>query len=201
MKNGHGLGSCPFNVHDVNITGRGKVMFPSIYFVRHAQANGQERYAGLTKKGHEDALALANYFHDKNISRIVSSPYSRAVSTINPAAEMLTLPIEKDERLRERCLSPTPMKGWLTHLEKSFKNDSYKLQGGESSLEAQSRILSVVDSIKENTIIVSHGNLLALCFQSIRPIDGFELWKQMKNPDVYHLHLGSSTLKKLDWKS
>ncbi|MFB4213875.1 histidine phosphatase family protein [Shouchella sp. JSM 1781072] len=176
-------------------------MFPSIYFVRHAQANGQERYAGLTKKGHEDAHALANYFHDKNISRIVSSPYSRAVSTINPAAEMLTLPIEKDERLIERCLSPDPMKNWLIHLEKSFKNDSYKLQGGESSLEAQSRILSVVDSIKENTIIVSHGNLLALYIQSIVFIDGFKLWKQMKNPDVYHLHLGSSTLKKLDWKS
>lgn len=201
MKNGHGLGSCPFNVNDVNKTGRGKVMFPSMYFVRHAQATGQERHAQLTKKGHEDARALANYFHDKNISRIISSPYSRAVSTINPTAEMLTLPIEEDERLIERCLSPDPMKNWLIHLEKSFKDYSYKLQGGESSSEAQSRILSIFDSVKENTIIVSHGNLLALYFQSIKPIDGFELWKQMKNPDVYHLYLGSSTLKKLNWKS
>lgn len=176
-------------------------MCQSVYFVRHAQANGQERHAGLTKKGHEDARALANYFHNKNIERIISSPYSRAVSTIKPTAEALTLPIEEDERLIERCLSPDPMENWLIHLEKSFKDYSYKLKGGESSLEAQSRILSVVDSIKENTIIVSHGNLLALCFQSIALIEGFGHWKQMKNPDVFHVYFGSSTLKKLDWKS
>ncbi|MFS0785969.1 histidine phosphatase family protein [Shouchella sp. 1P09AA] len=173
----------------------------SIYFVRHAQATGQERHAQLTKKGHEDARALANYFHNKNIKRIISSPYSRAVSTIKPTAETLSLPIKEDERLIERCLSPTPMEDWLTHLERGFKDYSYKLKGGESSLEAQSRILSVINGMTDHTVIVSHGNLLALCFQSIALIDGYEHWKQMKNPDVYHLYLSSSTIEKVDWNS
>ncbi|WP_144558592.1 histidine phosphatase family protein [Shouchella miscanthi] len=160
-----------------------------LYFVRHAEATGQEPSARLTSKGKQDAKDLALFFQEKAINMIFSSPYKRAISTIEPTAELLGLPIEQEERLMERCLSPVSLTNWLVHLQRSFADDSYSLEGGESSHEAQARILSVVNSLTEPTIIVSHGNLLALLIRYYQPEFGFSEWEAMGNPAVYELCL------------
>lgn len=76
-----------------------------IYFVRHSIRDNRitnDRKAPLTQQGKKLADALSSYFQDKQIQSIYSSPYLRALETIQPTAKSLQLPITQSEMLRER---------------------------------------------------------------------------------------------------
>lgn len=64
-------------------------------------------------------------------------------------------------------------------------------QGGESSREAMNRAIEVVEEILksdiQNTILVTHGNLMALLLKHFDDQFGFETWANLTNPDVYLL--------------
>ncbi|GAK05815.1 phosphoglycerate mutase family 2 [Geomicrobium sp. JCM 19037] len=156
-----------------------------IYLVRHCRATGQEPDAPLTKEGEQQAKNLAAFFHKKEVSHIVSSPYTRATATIAPFSAASGVPVQTDERLRERVLSEEPMDEWLSPLERSFQDPDYTCVGGESARDALTRGRAVLDSLPKYTVVVSHGNLLALLLGF-----GFDEWKQMKNPDVFVLDAG-----------
>lgn len=165
---------------------------PTIYLVRHCSASGQEPDAPLTQAGKQQAFSLYEFFRHIPIERIISSDYDRAVESIAPLARMRNLPIETEPKLRERILALEPREDWLALLRRSFKDDSFKLPDAESGFEATHRILSVIQRATESgspTIIVTHGNLLALLLQHIDPRFGFETWRTLSNPDVYQLEI------------
>ena len=56
----------------------------------------------LTPLGHEQALAAAAALADRGITRILASPYTRALQTAQPVAEALGLPIQIHPVVRER---------------------------------------------------------------------------------------------------
>ncbi|WKL01389.1 phosphoglycerate mutase family protein [Paenibacillus amylolyticus] len=61
-----------------------------LYFVRHAESRyveGQERERGLTEQGHQDAGTVASLLHGEQIQLFYSSPYRRAVDTIQILAD------------------------------------------------------------------------------------------------------------------
>jgi 2,3-bisphosphoglycerate-dependent phosphoglycerate mutase len=72
-----------------------------LYLVRHSKAEGQEPEAALTAEGRVQAETLANVLADLGVDRIVSSTFRRAVESIQPLADRLTIPIDTDERLIE----------------------------------------------------------------------------------------------------
>ncbi|AWB45595.1 hypothetical protein DCC85_16275 [Paenibacillus sp. CAA11] len=75
-----------------------------LYFVRHAESEyieGQERMRGLTEQGGRDALQVAALLADERIDRFISSPYERAVQTLEPLAERGSKRIELYEDLRK----------------------------------------------------------------------------------------------------
>ncbi|RKQ38005.1 histidine phosphatase family protein [Oceanobacillus halophilus] len=165
-----------------------------IYFVRHCSAYGQHIDSPLTETGITQAKQLSQFFKQQNISidKIISSPYLRAIETIKPYAEEHNISISIDQRLKERILSEEPLDDWLDVLEHSFQDPDYKLPGGESASEVSTRANQVVTSVLEddsitNTIIVSHGNLLAIVFKMFDSNYGFEQWKELRNPDVFLL--------------
>lgn len=138
------------------------------------------------------AHLLSEFFIKQNISidKIISSPYLRAVESIKPFAEKVNKDIQIDQRLQERILSDEPIDDWLEVLEHSFNDHNFILPGGESAndtIERANEILAMVysDAGITNTLIVSHGNLLALLFQQYDKRFGFKQWKKMSNPDVY----------------
>ena len=53
------------------------------------------------------------------------------------------------------------------------------------------RIVSVVEDIfksdSDNTLLVTHGNLMSLLLMNYLPDFGFEQWKSLSNPDVFLL--------------
>ncbi|MFZ7946106.1 histidine phosphatase family protein [Neobacillus sp. 19] len=67
------------------------------------------------------------------------------------------------------------------------------------------RIVEVVDHVfnrnDENTIIVTHGNLMSLLLKHFNKDFGFDDWKSLSNPDVYLLENDNNkvTSKRL-WK-
>lgn len=162
-----------------------------IYVIRHCKAEGQPAESPLTKEGFSQAEALSTFFDNVKIERIISSPYKRAIQTVEPLSKRLNVEVEINDYLKERLLSNEPLSNWLEKLRKTFDNPNLKFAGGESSKEAVNRIVGVVESAFksdiENTIIVTHGNLMALLLNYYNQQFGFEEWAALGNPDIYLL--------------
>lgn len=163
----------------------------SVYLVRHCSAEGQEPEAALTEAGNEQSLRLSAFLAERGVTRIVSSPFRRAVDSARPLAETLGLEIEVDPRLAERQLGLVENGDWRAALRESFDNHNLCLQDGESSLFAQARgVAALHDVFQEARLpaaIFSHGNLLALIANSLDNSLGFDFWQQLSNPDVFEV--------------
>ncbi|MGG1675682.1 histidine phosphatase family protein [Neobacillus sp. NRS-1170] len=163
----------------------------SIYVIRHCEAEGQQLEALLTAKGVQQAETLARFLSNKDIERIISSPFVRAIQSIQPLATQKEMKLELDERLSERILSALNLPDWLERLKETFDDLELKFDGGESSREAMNRVVSVVEDIMKseakNTLIVTHGNLMSLLLKNFQPDFGFEDWQNLSNPDVFLL--------------
>lgn len=164
----------------------------TFYLIRHCSATGQEPDAPLTDAGEQQALALADFFQDIPVDRIISSDYTRAVASITPLAVSKQLTIETESKLRERILSLEPRDDWFELLRHSFTDASFRVPGAESGQEATDRILSVIeplDDVTGTTVLVTHGNLLALLLQYVDNRFDFDTWRNLSNPDVYCLEI------------
>lgn len=166
-------------------------MGKKIFIVRHCKAQGQSPTAQLTEEGLNQAILLTEFFLHTSIDRIISSPFSRAIHSVEPLSDQKRIKIEMEERLAERILSTRHLPDWIEKLEATFTDLDLKYEGGESSMEAMSRIVSVVDemfkSTSENTILVTHGNIMSLLLKNYDTNVGFDCWKRLSNPDVYVL--------------
>lgn len=172
-------------------------MSKSIYIVRHCQAQGQPAESQLTKDGFQQAAELATFFSYRQIDRIISSPYLRAIQTVEPMSKETNIHIEIDDRLTERMLSSRDLPDWMDKLKATYDDLKLKYEGGESSKEAMDRIVSVVEetfgSDEENTVIVTHGNIMSLLLKNYQDSFGFEDWKNLRNPDVFLLKRNGKT--------
>jgi 8-oxo-dGTP diphosphatase len=78
-----------------------------IYLVRHAKAGSRQDYSGddvlrpLSKRGRQQADAIAERLRGVDVSQLVSSPYVRCLQTLQPLGNLTGLPVTADERLAE----------------------------------------------------------------------------------------------------
>jgi len=162
-----------------------------IYVIRHCLAQGQSLDAPLTQKGIEQANSLAEFFKNLKIDRIVSSPFLRAIQSIEPLSSRESITIEIDERLSERLLSTRDFPDWYEKLQATFVDMDLKYDSGESSNEAMHRIVDLVKDAfaqdVDNTLIVSHGNIISLLLKYYDKDVDFHCWKNLSNPDVFLL--------------
>ena len=165
-----------------------------LYLVRHCEAAGQAPDAPLTPEGTIQAHLLADRLAPLAIDRVVSSPFRRAQDSIVPLAMRCGLVVETDDRLIERVLSPEPLLDWQSHLRRTFDDDDYYLAGGESSRTATARAVAMLDDARRHpahvTVIVTHGNLLALLLRHFDGRVGFATWASLTNPDIYRVTIG-----------
>jgi 2,3-bisphosphoglycerate-dependent phosphoglycerate mutase len=162
-----------------------------VFIVRHCKAEGQPVEARLTEDGVRQAAALVDFFKGIEVDRIISSPFLRAIQSIEPLAKERNIEMAIDERLSERVLSTKSLPDWMDKLRETFSDLEMELEGGESSQNAMDRATAVVNGIfqedAETTIIVTHGNLMALLIKSFDQEFGFEGWRKLSNPDVFLL--------------
>lgn len=166
-----------------------------LLLIRHARATGQAPDAPLTPEGAQAAAHLAQALADAGITRIVSSPWRRAVDTARPLAGRLGLEVGTDARLTERVLSGADLPDWQTHLRASFAEADLCLPGGESGRAARTRALEALRAARDPagvTAVFTHGNLLALAL-------GLDHagWAGLRNPDVWRLD-GSGQAARLE---
>ncbi|MBF7019684.1 histidine phosphatase family protein [Staphylococcus sp. 18_1_E_LY] len=156
-----------------------------LYLLRHCQAMGQNEDAPLTESGHRKAESLIPILEQLQINKIYSSPMIRAVKTVEPFALSMYKEVITDKRLAERVLTTETLDSFLPELEKTFNDYDLKLQGGESSREAEQRAISLLNEIDltENVLLVSHGNLIALILNYFEKFS-FTDWKTLENPDL-----------------
>ncbi|OIN67653.1 histidine phosphatase family protein [Exiguobacterium sp. KRL4] len=161
------------------------------YVIRHCEATGQAPDAPLTKQGQKQADALAVFFKTIPVDRILCSPFRRARETILPLAALHDCSVEIEDQLQERTLSTSPLSDWRTALQETFVDLDLRFPDGESSREVMERMTSILKEASlhpaRHTILVTHGNAMALLLHTIDSTFGYEDWQQLQNPDVYRL--------------
>jgi 2,3-bisphosphoglycerate-dependent phosphoglycerate mutase len=172
-----------------------------LLLVRHAAAvaPGTAGWASrdderpLTDQGSRAAQELADELEAFVITAAYSSPYTRALQTIEPITRRRQLDIQVLPDLRERQLTDGQRDDWYDHLARSWSDPDYALPGTESGRAAQRRAMGVLDLLRVRhadggrLLVSSHGNLISLILQSLEPGVDLAFHLGMPNPAIYHL--------------
>jgi 2,3-bisphosphoglycerate-dependent phosphoglycerate mutase len=147
----------------------------------------------LTEEGRHAAEQLADELEPYVITSVYSSPYTRAIETVMPTALRRELEVHLIPDLRERRLTPALMPDWADHLERSWADPDYALEGAESGRQAQRRAIAQLDLLRTRhadggrLLVGSHGNLISLILQTFEPGVDHAFHLAMPMPAIYHL--------------
>lgn len=164
----------------------------TIYLVRHAHSTytKEERERPLSDKGYRDAEDVTRLLKDKHIDVVISSPYKRAIQTVQGIANTYKLSIQLEENLRERLLSTKPVRDFNAAIQKMWGDWNFAYEGGESNDLAQRRAIICMQNILKkykgkNIVIGTHGNIMILLMNYFDSKYDFQFWKILHMPDVY----------------
>lgn len=160
-------------------------MDKTVYLLRHCQAAGPESAAELTHKGKEQAIELIHFFEKLKVEHIVSSPFTRAIQSIEPTANRLGLQIKTDSRLGEHRLISENIQDWLKRLKESFQNMDLEMTDEESISEVTNKGMEVLEAAPDSTFLSIHGNIMGLLLKQINGVQGIKEWIELSHPDVY----------------
>ncbi|MCU9612311.1 phosphoglycerate mutase family protein [Caldibacillus lycopersici] len=176
-------------------------MLTNLYFVRHAHSTYTPDELGrpLSEQGFSDANCVTDLLKKENIDHIFSSPYKRAVQTIEGIAKFRNKEIVLVDAFKERLLSELPVENFSEAITKVWEEDDFSWQGGESNTIAQKRgIHATLQILKnytgENIVIGTHGNIMVLIMNYFDKKYGFKFWQQLKMPDIYKLSFNGEAL-------
>ncbi|GGE70672.1 histidine phosphatase family protein [Priestia taiwanensis] len=169
-------------------------METNIYFIRHADSPfifGQERERPLSEEGVQSAKRVVESLKNIPFDAVFSSPYIRAIQTLDGLIDPATIVIE--ENLRERALKGDyrlpEEKREHAHMQ-SFGDVDFCLEGGEALREAQYRSLPIIFHILENqayqhVAIGTHGNIMTTILHYFDSSFDYTFWKSTEKPDIY----------------
>lgn len=160
-----------------------------IYFVRHAEPDSSHanEIRRLSEKGRRDRDAVTAYLRDKNIARVLSSPYPRAVETVEPLAYERGLMVELVPDFRERRVTGEE---WIDDYngfcQRQWADFSFRLPGGESLAETQERNQRALRDVLRryeglSIAIGSHGTALSALLNAYVPSFGYEEFMRIKD--------------------
>ncbi|MBS4197327.1 histidine phosphatase family protein [Lederbergia citri] len=177
-----------------------------IYMVRHGESpktEGTERTRGLTKKGKSDAYQVTEILQDEGIEVFVSSPYNRAILTIQELAKRSGKDVLVFEDLKERIFSNDdfriPDKELYPLLTKSFSNPNFALMGAESNTDCQNRAIKVLREILTTyqgckVAIGTHGAVMTLMIGYYDNQYDLNFLLHTSKPDIYRMEFNGHEL-------
>ena len=159
-----------------------------IYFVRHAEPNYKnhdDASRELTEKGLRDCALVTAFLKDKNISAVFSSPYKRAVDTVQPFADEMHLPIYTDPDFRERRVDSVWIEDFESFSRQQWADFDYRLTDGETLRTVQTRNYAALNRIlkdhaEEAVAVGSHGTALSTLIRYFDPTYGFDDFKAIQ---------------------
>lgn len=159
-----------------------------IFFVRHAEPNydnHDDRLRELTPRGMEDRKKVTAFLSDKSIDKVISSPFKRAIDTVQDFADKNGLSIELIEDFRERRVDSEWIEDFTAFSRKQWSDFSFKLSDGECLKEVQDRNISALNSVLKkypgkNIVIGSHGTALCTIINYYDNSFGYDNFEQIK---------------------
>lgn len=166
-----------------------------IYLIRHARADwspGEDR--SLSAEGGWKAQELADQLSVHPIEAVYSSPYRRAIQTVQPLADRLGLEVRIERGFRERTLGHFAGVSFEEAVRQTWLDFNFAFPGGESNTQAQQRAVRALEELlvveRASPVAVStHGNLLVLILNHYDPEVGYEFWSGLRMPDVIELEV------------
>jgi 2,3-bisphosphoglycerate-dependent phosphoglycerate mutase len=139
----------------------------TFYLVRHAEPDHswtEESTRPLSKSGIEDRSKIVEYFTNKKIDLLYSSPYKRAFDTVKVLADFHKINILIDERLKERIAGNDSNNKESFY--KRWEDFNYAESGGESIGDVQNRNIEFIKEIdskynKKTIVVGTHGTALS----------------------------------------
>ena len=177
-----------------------------IYLVRHGESpkdKGDERTRALTNKGRIDARRITELLKDVGIDIFFSSPYLRAILTIEDLANAAGRKVQIHEDLKEvvfqsddRIMPDSELYPLVT---KMFSDREWPSPGNETILGCQTRAVSVLKGIVHNycgqkTVIGSHGAVMTLMMEYFDRKYDYDFLMKMSKPDVYRMEFDDERL-------
>ena len=177
-----------------------------LLLLRHGETvyNAGKRMQGqldtdLSEAGFAQAKAVAAHLgeRERDIRRIVSSDLKRAHLTAVAAGEVLDLPVEVDERLRETHLgvwqgrTHTEIDAEFAGMRARWRHDAtWAPEGGETRVEVSERMRAVVDDLLADddwpgstVLFVAHGGAIAALTAALLdvPISHYTMFNGLRN--------------------
>jgi len=177
----------------------GGCMKTYIYLVRHGESpktENNERTRGLTDKGWSDAKRITELLKDESIDVFVSSPYRRAVLTIEELAKFHNKEILVFEEFRELEFSNEDRiindKELYPIVNKMFSDPEYSLPGGESSKICMNRTIGILKKIVaeyegQKIVIGTHGMVMTLMMRYFESKYDYDFLLKTTKPDIYRM--------------
>ncbi|MGN9167106.1 histidine phosphatase family protein [Paenibacillus jamilae] len=181
-----------------------------IYMVRHGDSPktaGNERTRGLTDKGMSDANQTTELLDREGIEVFISSPYQRAILTIQELSRRSGKEIIVFENLKERIFSTDdhrmPDEDLFPLLKKSFSDPDFALPGAESNNGCQSRAVAVLKEILttfrgRKIAIGTHGAVMTLMMGYFDNRYDYHFLMQTSKPDVYKMEFNGEELVRVE---
>ncbi|GIN57283.1 phosphoglycerate mutase [Lederbergia ruris] len=185
-------------------------MLTNLYLVRHAHSiyTPDELERPLSEGGFAGAQTVTELLKEENIDYVYSSPYKRAMQTIEGLARYIDKEIHIENDFKERILAEKPVENFTIAITKVWEDDDFSWSGGESNRIAQKRgcraILQVLESHKgKNVVISTHGNIMVLIMNYFDSSYGFDFWKKLDMPDIYKCSFNEKKLIEVQriWKN
>ena len=171
-----------------------------IYLIRHGKAamEGHDIERVLDEDGKVQAISLCKkikeQFKDKKM-KIFSSPFKRAMQTVESLSKEMNVQIEQTASLEEIKMGKDPQLSKHQIIEKMWADDNFKTENGISQSEHFNIIKDELNKIfndfynnEYDLILVSHGNSIGIILKYFFDIQfKFEDWKKISMPDMYYL--------------
>ncbi len=171
-----------------------------LYLIRHGKASmeGSDRERLLDDDGIIQASSLCQKikkkFENQKI-RIISSPFKRAMQTIENLSQDLNINIEKSDALEEINIGKDQILSKHQIIEKMWSDENFKVKNGSSQYEHVEKIKNDINKILENfyksdynLILISHGNSIGIILKYfLKTKFSFTDWKKISMPDMYCL--------------
>ena len=171
-----------------------------IYLIRHGKAamEGHDIERVLDEDGKVQAISLCKkikeQFKDKKM-KIFSSPFKRAMQTIESLSKEMNIQIMETASLEEIKMGKDPQLSKHQIIEKMWADDNFKTENGISQSEHFNIIKDELNKIfndfynnEYDLILVSHGNSIGIILKYFFDIQfKFEDWKKISMPDMYYL--------------
>ncbi|EEL80915.1 Phosphoglycerate mutase [Bacillus cereus AH1271] len=178
--------------------------------VRHGESpklEGNERTRGLTEKGSLDAHRVTDILKTEGIDTFISSPYKRAVLTIEKSADFYEKEVVVYENLKEcMFLSEDKIisdKEVYPLVKNMFSDPDFALTEGEPYKDCQRRIVKVLKEILmdfqgQKVVIGTHGLVMTLMMNYFDNQYGFEFLIHASKPDIYKLEFKDEQLMNVE---